>query len=126
MKYAQLFGVDKVGEAKTVAELMYPKQYNISRRGLARSSWAWMLKQLGKTSTAEQAEIGGAVSVSRDAINTGGMENYTIDASNKLNYIRKATKENISSALNRASKMMLDEIEGHKKGAAAKAGRVAA
>lgn len=124
IKYFQIFGVDKVADAKAHAELLYPKQYNISRRGLARSSWSWILKQLGKSATAEQEEINGAVNVSKQSGATGGYENFSITAHNKLNYIKKATKANVSTALSRASKMMQSEIEGHKKSAAAAVGRI--
>jgi hypothetical protein len=126
MKYAQIFGIDKVGDAKTVAQLMMPKQYNITRRGLARSSWGWMLRQLKKTASTEQPEINGTVMISRSNISVAGKDNIIIEATNKLNYIRKATKANISTVLARASRMMIDEIEGHTKGAAARAGLRAA
>lgn len=126
IKYTPITAASKVGDAKAIAQFVYPRIYNITRRGLARSSWGWMLRQLRKSVTTDQPEIDGTVSVSRSNISMAGQDNIVIEATNKLNYIRKATKANISTVLARASRMMIDEIEGHKKGAASRAGPRAA
>lgn len=136
VKYIPLFhrasgrDMNDLADAKGEAIFFYPKSYWIKKpygkQGLAQSSWAWMLKKLGKTALAEQAEVNSTVSVDTSNRISGGVQAYQITASNRLPYIRHALKANVSSALARASKMMIDEIEGHKKGAAQAAGRAAA
>jgi hypothetical protein len=136
IKYFPLFkqggGQDmkSVADAKNEASSVYPKQYFIKKpygkQGLAMSSWAWMLKKLGTQSAATQNEISGGVSVSKSDLISGGMQDYTITAHNRLNYIRKATKANISTAMARAATMMRKDMERSKRGPAQSAGRAAA
>jgi hypothetical protein len=98
-----------ISEAKATAESRMPKVLNIMRRGTAKSSWGWMLARLGKTDSTEQPIIGGVTQVaelsSRDAI--------SIELTNSLGYIRKATKANVSGVMGRANRAIIDEIQGH-------------
>lgn len=136
VKYIPLFyrasgrDMKDIDDAKGEAITFYPKSYWIKKpygkQGLAQSSWSWMLKKLNKSALAEQAEVSSAFSVDTSNRIAGGVQSFQITASNKLNYIRHALKANVSSAIARASKMMIDEIEGHKKGAARAVRRAAA
>ena len=119
-----------ISSAKRIAEQMMPKAYFLKKpygkQGLAQSSWSWMLKRLKKSAGAEQLEISNAVSVDKSDRISGGVQVFEITATNRLNYIRKALKSNVSTFMSRAQKMMVDEIEGHKKGASRAIGRAAA
>jgi hypothetical protein len=99
--------------------------YRIARRGLAKASWGWMLKSLGKQSTTEQSKIPGTTSVIEGG-SAGASETSYIDLSNKLSYIRKALKVNVGSVMARANKAIIDEMEGHIKQAREKSGLRAA
>jgi hypothetical protein len=119
-----------ISDAKSEAGSIYPKQYYIrkpyGKQGLAMSSWAWMLKKLDMQSPSSGSGLSGAVSVSKSDLISGGMQDYTITGHNRLNYIRKATKANISTAMARAATMMRKDMERSKRNAAQAAGRAAA
>lgn len=74
----------------------------IRRAGLAKSSWKWMLGKLGRPERAPQAEVAGAVSVTKigNTFNPGWM------LENKLSYIQSAIRHSgrrpIETAFSRA------------------------
>lgn len=114
--YVPLFLAQTKAEAQRMAKRDRPQSYRILRRGLAKSSWGWMLGKLGKPSMVDQAQISGTTEVTETR--TGGeFEYHAVSLANKLGYIRKATKANVGTVLERASKAMVDEMEGHVKGA---------
>jgi hypothetical protein len=114
-----------VGEAKRIAQATMFDQLQIKRRGLAKSSWGWMLGKLGKSESVDQGPISGTVAVEQGT--TGGaFEAYFVDLINRLSYIRRATKASVSGVLGRAQRAMKDEMEGHIKRARQNAGLRAA
>jgi hypothetical protein len=120
-RYTPVFGAVSITEAKRIAQASMMDQYIIKRRGLAKSSWGWMLGKLGKQTTAEQPQINGTTEVT-SGTSGGAFETYFVDLINRLSYIRKASKESISGVLGRAQRAMKDEMEGHAKRARERAG----
>lgn len=126
VKYQPILGATKVGEAKAIAAEKYKKQYEIKRRGLSYSSWGWIMRKLGKASPTELAEYSGAVSVSKTDQEAAGVRDFRIEAANMLNWIRKATKANVSSVTSRAATMMRKEMERAVQSSVNRAGRIEA
>jgi hypothetical protein len=127
-QYTPIGGFDpldkvKASDARAMAISKFPKQYNIARRGVAYSSWGWMLGKLGARAATEQAPdtpgLVAATSVDRYLAPNG--ETQGIDLADMVSYIRKATRANVGSVISRAtSQMMYDmgEITRHAKSAA--------
>jgi hypothetical protein len=114
-----------MAQAKQIASRFMPNQYNIKKSGLARSSWGWILKQMGKSGAIEQRQIAGTTDVKKIEQVSNGVLQFGISATNRLSYIRKAMKENITTALARASTMMRKQMERNKRDAAQAIGRAA-
>jgi hypothetical protein len=112
-------------QAKQIASRFMPNQYNIKKSGLARSSWGWILKQMGKSGAIEQRQIAGTTDVKKIEQVSNGVLQFGISATNRLSYIRKAMKANITTALARASTMMRKQMERNKRDAAQAIGRAA-
>ena len=125
IKYLPMTGASKVSEAKELATTKYRSQYEIKRRGLSYSSWGWIMRKLGKATPTELAEYSGAVSVNKSDYDSGGVRDFRMEAANMLNWIRKATKANISSVTSRAATMMRKEMERSIAESAKRAGRAA-
>jgi hypothetical protein len=124
-RYTPVFMAMSITEAKRIAQSSMMDQYMIKRRGLAKSSWGWMLGKLGKQTATDQQQISGTTEVTSGT--TGGaFETYYVDLINKLAYIRKATKASVGSVIGRAQRAMKDEMEGHVKRARQQAGLRAA
>jgi hypothetical protein len=114
-----------MSQAKQIASRFMPNQYNIKKSGLARSSWGWILKQMGKSGAIEQRQISGATDYKPTESISNGVLSYGISVTNRLSYIRKAMKANITTALARASTMMRKQMERNKRDAAQAIGRAA-
>jgi hypothetical protein len=114
-----------MSQAKQIASRFMPNQYNIKKSGLARSSWGWILKQMGKSGAIEQRQIAGTTDVKKIEQVSNGVLQFGISATNRLSYIRKAMKANITTALARASTMMRKQMERNKRDAAQAIGRAA-
>ena len=114
-----------MAQAVQVASRFMPNQYNIKKSGLARSSWGWILKQMGKSGAIEQRQIAGTTDVKKIEQVSNGVLQFGISATNRLSYIRKAMKANITTALARASTMMRKQMERNKRDAAQAIGRAA-
>jgi hypothetical protein len=112
-------------QATQIASRFMANQYNIKKSGLARSSWSWILKQMGKSGAIEQRQITGTTEVKKVEQVSGGVLQFGINATNRLSYIRKAMKANITTALARASTMMRKQMERNKRDAAQAIGRAA-
>lgn len=124
-RYIPIPAFGKITEAKQYAKLSMQDQYLIKRRGLAKSSWGWMLGKLGKADGVDQPQISGATEVTSGT--TGGaFDSYFVDLINRLSYIRRATRVNVNSVLGRASRNMQGEMERHAKRARQQAGLRAA
>lgn len=105
------YNIPSMAAAKQWAAVNLTERYKIKRRGLARSSWAWMMKQLGKQATAEQTEVNGAVEVRKFALGAGDGITY-VEMRDMLRYIRKATsKGDVTTAISSANKMLEHEIK---------------
>ena len=112
-------------QAVQVASRFMPNQYNIKKSGLARSSWGWILKQMGKSGAIEQRQIAGTTEVKKVEQVSNGVLQFGIGVTNRLSYIRKAMKANITTALARAATMMRTQMERNKRDAAQAVGRAA-
>lgn len=115
----------KITEAKLYAQRSMQEQYLIKRRGLAKSSWGWMLGKFGKADSVGHPQIAGTTEVTSGNIG-GAFESYFVDLVNRLSYIRRATGANVNSVLGRASRNMQGEMERHAKHARQQAGLRAA
>jgi hypothetical protein len=121
---------DTHSEALTSArqsDVFKPYSFTLRRRGLAKSSWGWMLGKIGKKGAAPSvamiAERAGLTQVTESP--ETALFQY-VEMTNKLSYIRKATKPNVGSIMARANRAIIDEMEGHSKRAKAAAGLRAA
>ena len=90
MRYSPVWGAEKKSDAKGAAPFANPKAFNIRRRGLADSSWGWMLGKLGKANLVDQQEINGLANAIKLNESGGAFEYSGILMHNKLGYIRKA------------------------------------
>jgi hypothetical protein len=72
-----------------------------------------MLGKLGKRSAPSEDRISERVGLTQVTESPGSDLFVFIDIANKLKYIRKATKANVSSVMARANRAMIDEMEGH-------------
>jgi hypothetical protein len=124
-RYTPIPTIGDIAEARRYAQSSMLDQLTIKRRGLAKSSWGWMLGKLGKRDGVEQQAIGGTTEVT-SGVTEGAVEIHFTDLINRLSYIRKATKVNVSSVIGRAQRAMRDEMEGHAKRARQQAGLRAA
>jgi hypothetical protein len=109
-----------ISEAKKIAESSMLDQLMIKRRGLADSSWGWMLGRLGKQDNTPHKIINGVTNV--DDRSDPSQGSYSVEFQNKLVYIRKAMTTNTTSILFRAGRAMVDEMEGHIKRARVQSG----
>ena len=123
-RYTAIPTIGTMAEARRYAQSSMLDQYLIKRRGLAKSSWGWMLGKLGKQTATEQGKIAGTTEVNSSA--GGSTDYYFTELINRLSYIRKATKTNVNSVMGRAQRAMKDEMEGHIKRARQQSGLRAA
>lgn len=126
IRYTPIPTLGNMAEARAYAQSTMLDQYLIKKRGLAKSSWGWMLGKLGNRQSGDtQQPISGTTEVSSGT--TGGaFDTYFMDLINRLSYIRRATKTNVSSVIGRAQRAMKDEMEGHVKRARQQSGLRAA
>jgi hypothetical protein len=97
-----------VNEARDYARTNMPRHYQIHTRGLAKSSWGWMLRGFGGGANVEQKQIPGTTEVSRYMGGNG--ETMGVNLADMLAYIRKATKSNISTVISRATSQMMYDM----------------
>lgn len=110
-------------DARRDAMQRFPNSWNIKRRGLAHSSWGWMLGKLRPGETALIAEKQG---ISFADEKTDAKE-YSIELTNRLAYIRKTLKQGaVGEVVGKAARAMIDEMEGHHKKSMRAAGMRAA
>jgi hypothetical protein len=112
---------DTASNRKRISESQYSRFYNIAKRGLARSSWSWILKRLGKSGSAEQDELINTFSVRK----TDTYLRESIEVSNKLSYIKKAMTQNVSTFVERATEMIEYDINKASRYSKKKAGLAA-
>jgi hypothetical protein len=125
IKYVMIPNLSKENDfaktRKAMANERYAKYYNIVRRGLARSSWSWILKRLGKSGSVEQDELINTFSVRK----TDTYLRESIEVSNKLSYIKKAMTQNVSTFVERATEMIEYDINKASRYSKKKAGLAA-
>lgn len=83
----------------------------IRKRGLAKSSWAWMLKALGKGGATEQPQdlrLADSRFVGR---NIGGETIGTWIGRNRVHYMRKALTRSITASVHAAATMFREDTE---------------
>lgn len=108
----RISGAQSVKEAKEVARQKMLRQYKIMRRGLAKSSFTWMMGKLGPRSGSQdmQPEIPGATSVRKTATPTGGAWRLSIKMLNEISYILTSLsggRRDVHTALERARSMLV-------------------
>lgn len=115
-------GVEKESEAKKSKKLL------IKKRGLAVSSFTWMMGKLGAGGSAEisQNDVKGgqsAIDVIKGSTQQQGSTSLSIKLSNRLNYIissLRGGKRDISTAMDRAREMLMSDTRRALKKAVAK------
>ena len=80
---------------------------------------------MGKSGAIEQRQIARTTDVKKSEQVSNGVLQFGISATNRLSYIRKAMKENITTALARAATMMRKQMERNKRDASQAIGRAA-
>lgn len=117
-KYISIPSIGDITKAREFARSNMMDQLLIKNRGLANSSWGWMLGKLGKKTATTQQQIAQTTEVNESAVK----DSYFAELINRLSYIRKSMKVNTQSVIMRAQKSMIDEMEGHIKRARRESG----
>lgn len=97
-------GVEKEAVAKKSTKLI------IKKRGIAKSSFTWMMGKLGAGGSAQQKEEPGATSVQKSSRTEGNSTVLSINLLNQIKYILTALrggKKDAFSALQRARSMLV-------------------